>query len=69
MTGCRAWKGLPDRMGGQLESLLQLAGHLQGRTLPEWNLLKDDEKDSTEKAIEAQWNQLEEVLEYNILFP
>ena len=39
---------------------MQLAGHLQGRALLEWNLLKDSEKDGMEKTVAALQNQRDE---------
>ena len=38
MERAKAWNGWTTE-----ECLLQMAGHLQGRALLEWNLLKDDE--------------------------
>ena len=41
------------------ETLLQLAGHLRGRALEEWNLLEDCEKSSLEGAVSALKKRLE----------
>ena len=55
MERAKAWNGWTTE-----ECLLQMAGHLQGRALLEWNLLKDDEKDTMEKAVGALRNRLDE---------
>ena len=41
------------------ELLLQLAGHLKGRTLQEWSLLSSSEKDIYVKAVEALHTRLD----------
>ena len=41
------------------ETLLQLAGHLRGRALEEWNLLEDCEKSNLEGAVSALKKRLE----------
>lgn len=42
------WNGWSDG-----HKLLQLAGHLRGRALQEWNLLGNDEKGMFSEAVEA----------------
>ena len=42
------WNGWTDE-----EALIQLAGHLRGRSLIEWNLLADENTQSFEKATQA----------------
>ena len=53
----KAWNGWTTE-----ECLLQMAGHLKGRALLEWNLLKDDDdkRDTMEKAVRALRNRLDE---------
>ena len=41
--------------------LLQLAGHLKGRVLQEWNLLSADEKGSYDRVLDPLGNQLDPV--------
>ena len=41
------------------ELLLQLAGHLRGRALQEWNLMSTTEKSSWDKAVQALKSRLE----------
>ena len=36
------------------EQLLQLAGHLQGRALQEWNLIEEEAKDTMERALHTR---------------
>ena len=48
---CNAWT--------EGDRLLQLAGHLRGRALQEWNLLTKDEKQTMASAIEALINRLD----------
>ena len=43
-----AWNGWSDK-----EKLLQLAGHLWGRALQEWNLLRDVERETFEGAVDS----------------
>ena len=43
-----AWNGWSDK-----EKLLQLAGHLRGRALQEWNLLQDSEREMFESAVDS----------------
>ena len=43
-----AWNGWSDE-----EKLLQLAGHLRGRALQEWNLLQDSEREVFESAVDS----------------
>lgn len=43
-----SWNGWTDE-----ESLIQLAGHLRGRALQEWNLLGEEEKDMYQAATQA----------------
>ena len=49
-----AWNGWTDE-----ELLLQLAGHLRGRALLEWNLLDQEEKSSYQTATEALRSRLD----------
>ena len=39
--------------------MLQLAGHLQGQALQEWNLLLEEEKENYERAIQTLKTRLE----------
>ena len=41
------------------ERMMQLAGHLKGRALQEWNLLRPEERESFEKAVEALRSRLD----------
>ena len=41
------------------ETLMQLAGHMRGRALQEWNLLPRNEKASLEEAISSLRNRLD----------
>ena len=43
------------------ETLLQLAGHLRGRALEEWNLMNDDEKEGLEKATDTLKKRLDPI--------
>ena len=49
-----AWNGWTD---GEL--ILQLAGHLRGRALQEWNLLDPEEEDTYDEAVAALRGRLE----------
>ena len=41
------------------ETLIQLAGHLRGRAIEEWNLMDDSEKEDLEKAVDALKKRLD----------
>ena len=43
----------------ETEMLIQLAGHLRGRALQEWNLLRETERSSLENAMKALRSRLE----------
>jgi len=49
-----SWNGWTEE-----DQLLQLAGHLRGRALQEWNLLDATEKTTFAKAIEAMRARLD----------
>jgi hypothetical protein len=44
---------------GESETLLQLAGHLRGRALQEWNLMDGSEKANYDMAVSALQSRLE----------
>lgn len=50
MTGFHHWSELEYGMGGQKR--MQLAGHLRGRAMQEWNLLRPEEKADFTEAVE-----------------
>ena len=49
-----SWNGSSEE-----DKLLQLAGHLRGRALQEWNLINDSDKSTYSNAIESLRTQLD----------
>ena len=55
LTRASTWNERTDE-----EQLMQLAGHLRGRALQEWNLLDDSSKDTFVKGIQALRGRLDQ---------